>query len=66
MNEYLFEYHFAGSTWGIRIHADSASQAREKIKAVGMAAYRGEVAATIKLPRWRWLCGLLGQGTMKP
>lgn len=54
MREYLFEYHFNGTTWGITIHASSVNEAKEKIKAVGMAAYKGESMARIGLPRWRW------------
>jgi hypothetical protein len=50
MSEYLFEYRFAGSEWGITIHAESAAEAREKIKAVALARYKGEVAATIHVP----------------
>lgn len=55
MRPYLFEYHFGGLTWGITIHADSPSQAREKIKAVGMASYKGEEFARIYVePGWKW------------
>ncbi len=62
MSEYLFEYHFGGSTWGISIHADSAAEAREKIKAAGMASYKGEVAATVYVPGItlaRWIYRML-------
>lgn len=45
--EFLFEYRFGGAEWGISIHAADASEAREKIKAVGLARYKGEVAATV-------------------
>lgn len=48
--EFLFEYRFGGAEWGISIYAASADEAREKIKAVGMARYKGEVAATIPVP----------------
>lgn len=47
MREFLFEYHFGGETWGITIHARDAVEAREKIKVVGLARYKGEVAAKI-------------------
>ncbi len=59
--EYLFNYRFAGSEWGITIHAKSPAEAREKIKQVSLARYEGEVAAKIPAsPRslWRWLKGL--------
>lgn len=49
MREYLFEYHFSGSTWGITIHADSMAEAKEKIKAVGMANYKGETYAHLRV-----------------
>jgi hypothetical protein len=45
--EFLFEYRFGGSEWCISIFADDAAEAREKIKAVGMARYKGEVHMTI-------------------
>lgn len=47
MREFLFNYRFAGSEWGITIHANDPAEAREKIKAVGMARYDGEVAEKI-------------------
>lgn len=54
MREYLFEYHFGGSTWGITIYADSMAEAKEKIKAVGMASYKGETYAHLKVaPPWK-------------
>ena len=48
--EFLFNYRFAGSDWGITIFAADATEAREKIKAVGLARYQGEVAKTIRVP----------------
>lgn len=41
--EFLFTYRFGGADWGISIFANDATEAREKIKAVGMARYDGEV-----------------------
>lgn len=46
MNEYLFEYDFGGSTWGITVHAANAIEAREKIKAVRGARFKSEIVAT--------------------
>lgn len=48
--EFLFNYRFDGSDWGISIFATNPDEAREKIKAVGMARYQGEVQARIHLP----------------
>lgn len=45
--EFLFEYHFGGSTWGTSVWATDEAQAREKIKAVGMSRYVGECYARI-------------------
>jgi len=46
--EYLFNYRFAGDEWGITIFATNAAEAKEKIKAVALARYEGEVG--IKIP----------------
>lgn len=56
VREFLFNYRFGGSEWGITVFADSPAEAREKIKAVALARYEGEVAMTIRLPSWlgRW------------
>jgi hypothetical protein len=45
--EFLFSYHFAGKTWGTSVFADSEAEAKEKIKAVGMARYDGELMMRI-------------------
>jgi len=45
--EFLFNYRFAGEEWGITIHASNQAEAMEKIKAVGMARYEGEIFAKI-------------------
>lgn len=58
--EYLFEYHFDGAEWGISIYAENPDEAREKIKAVGLARYKGEVAATIRPNPFAWALALLG------
>jgi hypothetical protein len=43
MREFLFNYRFGGAEWGITIFANDAAEAREKIKAVAMARYEGEM-----------------------
>lgn len=61
--EFLFEYRFGGADWGISIHAADPDEAREKIKAVGIARYKGEVGATVQLGDpilWKWLVVVAG------
>lgn len=45
--EYLFTYRFGGAEWGTSVFADSPDEAKEKIKAVGMARYDGELMMRI-------------------
>lgn len=45
--EFLFEYRFRGADWGITVFAADADEAREKIKAVALARYQGEVHMSI-------------------
>jgi hypothetical protein len=45
--EFLFSYHFGGKTWGTSVFAADEAEAKEKIKAVGMARYDGELAMRI-------------------
>ena len=47
---YLFEYRHDGCEWGIEIVADSPQDAQERLKAIGWARYKGEVAAKIPVP----------------
>lgn len=44
---YLFEYKFDGAEWGVEIKATSPHEARERLKAVSWAKYKGEIQATI-------------------
>jgi hypothetical protein len=41
--EFLFTYRFDGAEWGVSIFAKDAAEAREKIKAVALARYDGEL-----------------------
>lgn len=41
--EFLFTYRFGDAEWGITIFAADAAEAREKIKAVALARYDGEL-----------------------
>lgn len=45
--EFLFTYRFAGAEWGITIYAADPAEAREKIKAVALARYDGELMVRI-------------------
>jgi hypothetical protein len=62
--KFLFEYRFAGAEWCVTIFAADAAEAREKIKQVALARYKGEVHAEIHVPlggiisrAWRALIG---------
>jgi hypothetical protein len=44
---YLFEYKFDGAEWGIEIVATNPAEARERLKAISWAKYKGEVFAKI-------------------
>jgi hypothetical protein len=59
--KFLFEYRFAGAEWCVTIFAADAAEAREKIKHVALARYKGEVHAEIPVPAgrslwraWQW------------
>lgn len=45
--EFLFTYRFGGHEWGTSVFATDADEAKEKIKAVGMARYDGEMMMRI-------------------
>jgi hypothetical protein len=45
--EFLFTYRFGGAEWSTTLYAADPAEAREKIKAVALARYDGEVTATI-------------------
>jgi len=47
---YLFEYRFGHSDWGIQITAKNADEARERLKAISWAQYKGEIGAIIPVP----------------
>lgn len=62
--EFLFTYRFGDAEWGVTIFAANPAEAREKIKAVALARYDGELHMRIPagvslfgvLPRLiRWL-----------
>lgn len=55
--EFLFTYRFAGAEWGISIFATDPAEAREKIKAVALARYDGELE--MRIPAYASGFGLL-------
>lgn len=55
--EFLFNYRFGGHEWGITIYADSPDEAKEKIRAVALARYEGEMY--MRIPASVSLFGLL-------
>jgi hypothetical protein len=47
---YLFEYRHNNSEWAIEIIAESPEDARERLKAITWARYKGEIVANISVP----------------
>jgi hypothetical protein len=52
---YLFEYRHDGSEWGLEIVAKSPEDARQRLKALSWATYKGEIAAKMFVPGTRLL-----------
>ena len=50
MSRFLFEYPFEGAEWGFEIEASSPEDARDRLKALAWARYKGEVMATVPVP----------------
>ncbi len=69
MQEYLFTYRFDGTEWGTSVFARNPVEAKEKIKAMSLARYDGELMATIpELPgagllvrMWCWFKNHMAQ-----
>ncbi|TIQ46743.1 hypothetical protein [Mesorhizobium sp.] len=49
-NRYLFEYRHGDAEWGIEIKARSPQEAKERIKSLAWARYKGEIKATVHIP----------------
>ena len=47
LKTFLFTYRYCGAEYGMSIDAASESEAKERIKALGLARYDGEVKARI-------------------
>jgi len=50
---YLFEYRHNGSTWGLKIEAESPQDAQARLKSLAWAQYKGEVMLTLSIPGTR-------------
>ena len=51
--EFTFKYKFGGKDWSASVFADSAEEAKRKIRAQAAAVYEGEVVARVPV-----LCGV--------
>jgi hypothetical protein len=49
VQRYLFEYKFSNSEWGIEIVAANPAEARERLKAISWAQYKGEIFAKVPI-----------------
>jgi hypothetical protein len=47
VQRYLFEYKFDNAEWGFEIVAANPAEARERLKAISWAQYKGEIYAKI-------------------
>lgn len=50
MKEYIFKYRFNGKAWTASVFADSAEEAKRKIRAQSTAVYEGEMVARVPVP----------------
>lgn len=50
MKEFIFKYKFGGKEWSASVFADSAEEAKRKIRAQAAAVYDGEVVARLHVP----------------
>lgn len=53
--EYLFEYYFEGGCYGLTVVAGSIEDAGRKVRRMSTAEYKGEIAATIRMPSLDWI-----------
>lgn len=47
MKEHIFKYKFGGKEWTASVFADTAEEAKQKIRAQAAAVYEGEVVAKV-------------------
>ena len=50
MKTYLFSYSHNGARWELRIQADSAEDAQQRLNRIPYATYDGELALEIPIP----------------
>lgn len=50
MKEYVFKYRFNNKDWTASVFADSAEEAKRKIRAQATAVYEGEMVARVPVP----------------
>lgn len=50
MREFTFKYKFAGKEWTTSVFADTAEEAKRKIRAQATAVYEGEIVARVPVP----------------
>lgn len=50
MKEHIFKYKFGGKEWTASVFADTAGEAKQKIRAQAAAVYEGEVVARLPVP----------------
>ena len=56
MKEFIFKYKFGGKEWTASVFADTAEEAKRKIRAQAAAVYEGEVVAKVPvLCRASWV-----------
>lgn len=47
MKEFIFKYKFGGKEWAASVFADTAEEAKRKIRAQAAAVYEGEIVAKV-------------------
>ncbi|MDU4876422.1 MAG: hypothetical protein E6X67_08510 [Neisseria subflava] len=47
MKEHIFKYKFSGKEWAASVFADTAEEAKQKIRAQATAVYEGEIVAKV-------------------
>lgn len=47
---YLFEYRYDDAEWALEIPARNEAEARERLKVLPWAQYRGEAVMTVRIP----------------
>lgn len=50
MKEFIFKYKFGGKEWTASVFADTAEEAKRKIRAQAAAVYEGEIVARLTMP----------------